>query len=148
MNPCRAARERVGTKLQRILHFAHGSRAEACVLMRRIADNLELPCPGLKQQLLRDAPAVDNVLLRTLGKIRAQALESGFQSISITELDWHMSNEGTWDRSFLRQQGYDIGKRAWNTLQSNKFRERKSRREFEKSRPESRLEIPLLNLSI
>ena len=56
--------------------------------------------PG-RQELLRDTPAVDNQLLKSLSELRQDALESGAQSVLVEDLDFKMSNEGTWSRAFL-----------------------------------------------
>ena len=71
--------------------------------------------PG-RQELLRDTPAVDNQLLKSLSDLRQDALESGAQSVLVEDLDFKMSNEGTWSRAFLKREGYHIGQKAWKSV--------------------------------
>ena len=73
--------------------------------------------PGVKQELLRDAPVVDNLLLQSLSRLREEALSSGFQSVAIRDVDFMISNNGSWSQEFLKKQGYPIGRKAWATVQ-------------------------------
>ena len=85
-------------------------------MVRSMVRHLDAHCPGVKQELLRDEPQVDNLLLQSVAKLRAEAVEAGFQSIAVQDLDWTMSNEGTWPRNFLKKQGYAVGKPAWKAV--------------------------------
>ena len=118
----------------RLLHFSGGSIAEVCRFVTRLVTKLDTSCPGVKAQLLKDEPVVDNQLLQTLGALRSEAVQQGFQSISIADLDRRMSFEGQWPRQFLRKHGYSIGKRAWATMQSQQFVNKRSRKDWEASR--------------
>jgi len=91
---------------KRILHHSGGKRHLATSLVRKVLQRMDSTFKGIKQELLRDEPAVDNLLLRTLGNLRKAAVENGFQTISIADLDFAMSNARQWPRRFLKRHGY------------------------------------------
>ncbi|CAJ1379929.1 unnamed protein product [Effrenium voratum] len=122
---------------RRVLHHGRQQRGLVSKLLKKLVARVDTTFPGMKQELLRDEPVVDNVIVRTLGKLREEATQRGFQSIAIADLDFVMSNERTWPRSFLQKHGYCIGRRAWRTLQGERFQggaTAESRRLWERSR--------------
>ncbi|CAJ1426258.1 unnamed protein product [Effrenium voratum] len=122
---------------RRVLHHGRQQRGLVSKLLKKLVARVDTTFPGMKQELLRDEPVVDNVIVRTLGKLREEATQRGFQSIAIADLDFVMSNERTWPRSFLQKHGYCIGRRAWRTLQGERFQggaTGESRRLWERSR--------------
>ena len=108
---------RVKSLAEQVLRMAGQDREGIARFVRLLVGRLDKKCPGLKQQLLRDAPALDNQLLRTLSSLREEAIERGFQTLAIQDIDFAISNSGTWGREFLAKEGYKMGARAWKTVQ-------------------------------
>ena len=91
---------------KRIVHHSGGKRHLATSLVRKVLQRMDSTFKGIKQELLRDEPAVDNLLVRTVGNLRKAAVDNGFQTIAIADLDFAMSNARQWPRSFLKRHGY------------------------------------------
>ena len=104
------------TVAQCLLKHGRGSRAGVCKLVRKVVALLDNECPGVQQELLRDEPITDNLLLQSLSRLREEAVNAGFQTVAIADLDYTLSAEGTWSRRFLQKQGYRLGQAAWKSV--------------------------------
>ena len=112
-------RKRLGARhiAESIAHYCGKDRRKICGFLRSVVTRVDAECPGVKQELLRDAPVVDNLLLQSLSRLREEALSSGFQSVAIRDVDFMISKNGSWSQEFLKKQGYPIGRKAWATVQ-------------------------------
>ena len=68
---------------RRVLHHGRQQRGLVSKLLKKLVARVDTTFPGMKQELLRDEPVVDNVIVRTLGKLREEATQRGFQSIAL-----------------------------------------------------------------
>ena len=84
--------------------------------MRKILHCVNTLCPGAKEEALKCEPQVDQLLLRSISKLRQEAVAQGYSTIDINDLDFTLSNKGQWSRSFLEKEGYRIGARAWQSV--------------------------------
>ena len=99
-----------------ISKLCRGDRGKVHSLIKGAVCKLDESLPGLKQELLKEEPQVDNQLLKTLSTLKDEAINNGFTSICIQDLDFAMSNHGLWSREFLQREGYPISKRSWKRI--------------------------------
>ncbi|CAE8743686.1 unnamed protein product [Polarella glacialis] len=105
----------VRTIASMISHFASSSKDAAPKMLSMVVKRLDALYPGLQHEFSNKS-AKESVLLLDLGKLRQDAMEQGFQSIAIKDLDFLVSKHGQMTRQTLNANGYRVGKRAWSSM--------------------------------